>query len=308
MSPALSICLPCFAQKPHALWREVQRQAQALGIAFEVIVAEDGSPAPYLEANRPQAEALAFRYFALRKNQGRAAIRNFLALEARGEYLLFLDGDLQLQDPKCLQKYWQAKLPQGIVLGGICSEAKTPPPARALRWVYSHQREIKSAALRAQKPYASFMTAAFLLHRSVMQQVQFAEWLQNYGHEDSLFGLQLAQKNIPILHIEAPIFHPVSEESNRHFLEKSALALHNLQALLREYPQFASHFGLYRWAQKVPRWLARGLQPQLAKWEKDLSQKPSLAKFDAWRLFYLAAILQGLIPSPPKASHRDERD
>jgi glycosyltransferase involved in cell wall biosynthesis len=58
------------------------------------------------------------RYVFKEVNEGRAAIRNFLAQQAQGEWLLLLDADLTMIDDHFLEKYIEAMKQADVVCGG----------------------------------------------------------------------------------------------------------------------------------------------------------------------------------------------
>ncbi|WP_188196078.1 glycosyltransferase family 2 protein [Nonomuraea sp. SYSU D8015] len=73
--------------------------------AFEVVVVEDPSEVSY-EASAKRALELGFRFEALPGRAGRSATRNHAVNLARGDVLLFLDGDCYAA-PDLLEKHWR---------------------------------------------------------------------------------------------------------------------------------------------------------------------------------------------------------
>ncbi|MBK9012976.1 MAG: hypothetical protein IPM82_02230 [Saprospiraceae bacterium] len=51
------------------------------------------------------------------------------------------------------------------------------------------------------------MTNNFLIPRQLFLEIQFDETLRQYGHEDTLFGMELARRQVPIVHIDNPLEH-----------------------------------------------------------------------------------------------------
>jgi hypothetical protein len=72
-----------------------------------------------------------------------------------------------------------------------------------------------------------FKTNNFVIAREVLAQFPFDENLAGYGHEDTLFGLQLQQNQIPIAHVDNPVCN-LHIDTNRVFMQKTDQALQNL--------------------------------------------------------------------------------
>ena len=114
----LSILLPVYNCHCRALVTELQRQCVECGTEFEIIVADDGSSVTsYIEHNLRIERLEGVRYITRKQNVGRSAIRNFLISQAQGEWLLFIDGDLTLDNSHFIRRYLQAK--SNVVVGGI---------------------------------------------------------------------------------------------------------------------------------------------------------------------------------------------
>ncbi len=156
------------------------------------------------------------------KNIGRAAIRNRLALEAKGDFLLFIDADVML--PGTAEAYFLKWLPfintAKVICGGSLYHDSAPgDPDKLLRWKYGKWREQKSAAERNKHPHASFSTFNVLIEKSVFSKIRFDEELKQYGHEDTLLGYQLKKAGMNVLHIDNGLMHE-GLESNREFLNR----------------------------------------------------------------------------------------
>jgi len=70
-----------------------------------------------VEENRTIENLPHVRYIIREKNVGRSAIRNFLVSQAKGDRLLFIDGDLSLNNPSFIRNYLQTE--GDVVVGGI---------------------------------------------------------------------------------------------------------------------------------------------------------------------------------------------
>ena len=199
---------------------------------FEILIGDDGSTAEYSEKYH-SLETINVRVISSEKNIGRAAIRNKLALEAQGDFLLFIDADVMM--PGTAEAYilnWLPYLTKSRVICGGTLYHDSPPgdPDKMLRWKYGKWREQKTAVERNKHPHAGFSTFNVMIERSVFSKIRFNEELKQYGHEDTLLGYQLKKANIGILHIDNGLMHE-GLESNREYLNKTKLGIENLSKL-----------------------------------------------------------------------------
>jgi glycosyltransferase involved in cell wall biosynthesis len=199
---------------------------------IEIIIGDDGSSTEN-RARYKMLEGDGVRVIISEKNIGRAAIRNKLALEARGDFLLFIDADTMI--PSTAEAYlhkWTAAMASARVISGGVLYHESPPgdPEKILRWKYGIRREQRKASERNKHPHASFSTFNVLIDRKIFSKLRFNEEIRQYGHEDTLLSYQLKKAGIDILHIDNGLFHE-GLESNHEFLEKTKLSLENLSRL-----------------------------------------------------------------------------
>lgn len=199
---------------------------------YEILIGDDGSSAEYSEKYRSLVSE-GVRVITSEKNIGRAAIRNRLALDANGDFLLFIDADVML--PGTAAAYmlkWLPFITTSRVLCGGTLYTDSPPgdPDKLLRWKYGKGKEQLKAAERNKHPHASFSTFNVLIDKSVFSKIRFNEDLKQYGHEDTLLGYQLKKAGIDILHIDNGLIHE-GLESNKDFLNKTKLGIENLSRL-----------------------------------------------------------------------------
>jgi len=198
----------------------------------EILIGDDGSTSEYAEKYH-SLETTNVRVVSSEKNIGRAAIRNKLALEAHGDFLLFVDADVMM--PGTAEAYILNWLPylnkSRVICGGILYHDSPPgDPDKMLRWTYGKWREQKTAVERNKHPHAGFSTFNVMIERSVFSKIRFNEELKQYGHEDTLLGYQLKKAGIGILHIDNGLMHE-GLESNRDYLNKTKLGIENLSKL-----------------------------------------------------------------------------
>jgi len=199
---------------------------------IEILIGDDASSPEYNRIYK-SLETENVRVISSVKNIGRVANRNKLALEASGEYLLFIDAAMRLSATaeSYLQKYLGSMGDAMVICGGI-SYSDNPPgdPDKLLRWKYGKWREQKKAADRNKRPYSDFSTFNVLVAKSVFSKIRFYEELKQYGHEDTLLSYQLKMAGISILHIDNYLIHE-GLESNREYLDKVKLSIENLSML-----------------------------------------------------------------------------
>ncbi len=228
MKSELSILIPAYNLCCVDLVRQLEGQASALDIDYEIIVADDGSTSAVArETNRKINLVKCCRYWERPFNVGRAAIRNALARESRFRYLLFIDGDMTVVRPDFIEAYLRAEGDE-VIDGGveICGDAV------ALRWNLRFRYEKANEHLhtvdkRQQNPYSDFHTANFLVRRDIMLSHGFDERYSRYGYEDVAFGKELKRCGIAILHIDNPLGFS-SFEGNKEFVDKTDESLMTL--------------------------------------------------------------------------------
>ena len=100
---SLSILIPTFNDLCVNLVEGLRLQAEETGIAYEILVADDGSTdEDVVRQNNVISQWPNCRYLRHTDNIGRAAIRNLLARTAQHEWLLFIDSDMTLIRPDFL--------------------------------------------------------------------------------------------------------------------------------------------------------------------------------------------------------------
>ena len=213
----LSILIPIYRWDCRQLISDLNQQAQALGISYEILQAND--------------EELRL---------GRASIRNYLAEQAKGDRLLFIDCDAAVDNPAFLSTYMKHADEAPVICGGLHHADQLPSPDVSLRYAYEkHADRQRGAVYRRQHPYARFTPFNLLILRDLFLRIRFNEDVKEYGHEDTLFGAELERRKIPILHIDNPLLHE-GLESNEHFMEKTRTALRTLKQYEQQLANYSS--------------------------------------------------------------------
>lgn len=292
----ISICIPIYNFDVRELVKELQSQLENNS---EIILIDDASKENFKKINR-SLESEKVRYIELEGNIGRAKIRNLFIQYTINPYLIFLDCDAKILSKEYLENYRKAiDSETQVICGGSVYNSILPDIKQVLRWKYGTKKESKTAEERTRNPYSSFMTSNFLIKTTLFKKLCFDERITQYGHEDTLFGIELKKNKITIQHIQNPVLND-DVDTNEEFIEKTELALASLFQITQFYPDVTlleKHILLLKIASKVQKW-------QL-KWFFNIlyslfylsiikyllrSKNPSLRVFDVYRLIYFLKI------------------
>ena len=282
----LSILIPTFNDPCSTLVRNLHQQAEALGMTYEILVADDGSTQQnVLEENRTINALPHCQLIERGVNAGRASIRNFLAQQAQYAWLLFIDSDMVACRNDYLRKYASCE-ETPIVDGGVVIGACKPGNLRSL-----YEKAAESAHTyekRQQSPYSDFHTANFMIKRTLMLQQPFDERFRNYGYEDVLFGKAMEKASIPILHIDNPMSFEIFED-NEHFVSKTEEGLRTLYQFRHELQGYSR---LLDRVQKLPHTPIRWWHRLFGNIERKYltSRHPSLFVFNLYKIGYFLSI------------------
>lgn len=293
----ISILIPVYNYNCITLVKDLHNQCIEANIPFEIIVLDDTS-AQYKEENSAINNLENCQFIIAEKHLGRAKIRNKLADLAHGDYLLFIDADASVATTDFIKKYCTASLQADVVDGGV-TYREHPPKENALRWYYGTKRECKKAIERNKHPYQSIASFNILIKKSLFHKIEFDETIIDtekgaYGHEDTLLGLQLKEKNIPILHIDNFLIHNYGE-TDEIFLRNSLIAVEKYVT----HPTFqklnvVKNIKIFRVFNICKKYRLTGVLTIFYKLFNRIIKKhlfrpnPSLSLFDLYRLSYLA--------------------
>lgn len=233
---SLSICIPIFQSDVRQLVYKLLEQIERIADAqINIVLIDDASEEKFRVLNHIKHPAVQF--VALQQNVGRAKIRNAFLKYTQADYLLFIDGDSAIEHSDFVAKYWAflQKYQPNVLVGASVYQNKKPSPNYLLRWRYSTQRESLSFEQRSKKPSLGFKTNNFIIKRELLLQQPFEERLTNYGHEDTLFGIQLLQAQIELHQIDNPVLN-LHLDNNKTFLFKTEQALQNLLWIQAQHP------------------------------------------------------------------------
>ncbi len=218
----LSVLIPTYNYNIHALVNDLHEQLMPSHIDFEICVYDDAS-VKFKEKNSAISSLSNTTYVYLDENVGRSAIRNKLALEAKYDWLLFLDADVSIISQDFIQKYIAfLKNPSfNVIYGGISYAKESPNASTHLRWYYGKKREAISSKKRRKSPY-NIISQNLLIKKYLFLKSNI--FFENLYGLDIIFSNELRKSNASILHIENNIRHD-GLESNADFLSKSLKAV-----------------------------------------------------------------------------------
>lgn len=289
----LSILIPTYNYDAHRLVHDMNALAVREQVEHEIIIGNDCSTSHtgWMDTCATWPDV---RIIQPPHNLGRAALRNLLANHARGEWLLFIDCDAQVEADFSLAAYLQAARQAPVVCGGLRTPAVNPNPDATLRFKYERAADRKrSAQTRMKHPYHAFSTFNFLVRKSLFTQLGgFDRDCKEYGYEDALFGVQLAQHDVALLHIDNPLVH-LGMDANADYLEKTETALRTLKGL---HGRMNGCSNIENWAVRVERLRLRPLvtaafrrcRPYLRS--NLLGRHPNLIVFQLYKLGYFLSL------------------
>lgn len=248
----ISLLIPVFDYDIIALVHSMKGALGKVPEFLEILIGDDGSSPEFREKYNSLVED-GVRVISSEKNIGRAAIRNKLALEAKGDFFLFIDADTMV--PGTAEAYllkWLPYMSQSeVICGGILYHDSPPgDPDKLLRWKYGKSKEQVKPAEKNKHPHASFSTFNVLISKNVFAKLRFNEELKQYGHEDTLLGYQLKKAGIKVIHIDNGLMHE-GVETNKDFLTKTKHGIENLSMLYdsvtdkKAFSETVSMLGLY---------------------------------------------------------------
>lgn len=295
----ISICIPIYNFDVTELVDELLKQADHLHYPVEILLFDDHSQSFYRKRNSTLGSRTNINYLDFDFNIGRSKIRNRLADVAAGQWLLFLDCDVIIDDPNFLKKYVDNINKAKVICGGRKYGSKPFRRELVLRWKYGVGRECKTAFYRQVNPYSSFISGNFLIESDTFHRIRFNEELSGYGHEDTLLGLDLKKEKVEILHIDNPTIH-LGLDPNCDFIVKSEQGVMNLARILqimpcmrREIEKSIKLLSVFRFLRHIGmlyplRWVFKGLTPIIKN--RLCGINPPIVLLDIYKLALLAKI------------------
>lgn len=306
MINTLSILIPTYNHVCTELVKSLQAQAASLpNLEYEILVADDGSTdISTIEGNRKINQLANCRYIKRETNVGRAAIRNFLAQQAKHPCLLFIDSNMDVILSEYLSNYLnQIKednadledsihIKYGVIYGGYQIKRDDETKERLknnLRYIFeSRGTQNGDYRERQANPYRDFHTSNFIVQRSIILKYPLDERFYHYGYEDVLWGKTLKDNHILIKHIDNPLGYD-HFIGNMSFVSKTEESLRTLYQFREELEGYSK---IIDYAQRLKRWhlshLCQKLFPlfSLPIKARLTGNKPSILWFNIYKLLY----------------------
>ncbi|MBV2196042.1 MAG: glycosyltransferase [Flavobacterium sp.] len=227
----LSILIPTYNYNVYSLVTELKSQADALGIAYEILVQDDASTF-FLKENTEINLLQHCSYTVNHENLGRGNNINLLNNRAKFDYVLIMEADAFPEKKDYLQHLIASINPETQVLfGGVTYPNEKPEKDKLLRWKYGNERESIPLSERLKNPYHFVFTWNLLLKKELLSNYHFPYNVKDYGYEDVVFIKQLKENNIPVQHIENRLVH-FNTETSLTFIEKTEKAITTLHQLI----------------------------------------------------------------------------
>ncbi len=292
----ISILIPIYNYNCVALVKELHLQASKENIDFEIICIDDASSMCKNE-NREINHINKCCYIELEENIGRAKIRNLLAQKATYEFLLFMDCDSEPTSSFYIKNYIDiCQQENSIICGGVKYKNENILPSQQLRYKYGKKKEEIGATIRNEHPANKFTSFNLLISKNIFNTITFNESITQYGHEDTLFGLELQSSGFKIVHIDNSLYH-LGLDENHLYLKKTRQSIENALSLSRKLPRdYINSFTLLKVYYKIKRY---GLSPWFRMLyrichktiEKHLTgNNPNITIFSIYKLMYIAYI------------------
>ena len=284
----LSILIPVYNFDICALVADLHAQCERVGVPYEILCFDDGSASSFKAINSKIITHTNVVYKELPVNLGRSKIRNALAEAAAYDYLLFMDCDSKVVRQDYINHYIKHLDEGSLLYGGRVYDPKPPrEEVHYFHWQYGINREQVPYSTRWEQSYHSFMTNNFLIPKSIFTPIGFDDRLTQYGHEDTIFGLELQKRQVPIIHLDNPLEH-LGLESTAVFLQKTKKGIENLYFLYQHNPLVETKLlrTFIQLKEKNIAWLSWKLlkifQPIFTK--NLHSKRPQLLFFDLYKL------------------------
>lgn len=275
----ISVLIPCYNFDVINLVKKLHKQLTIRSEKFEIICAEDGSIDVFLNSKIKKLSHT--KYIRKKKNIGRSKIRNFLAKEAKFKWLLFIDCDSLIENEKFIENYIKyTSYEKQITYGGTVYQKKNLKKDKMLHWKYGIKVESK-------KKRNIFSSHHFLINKKAFNKVKFNEEIRHYGHEDTIFWLELENENYKFKFIKNPLTH-IGLETNKVFIKKTTEALKNLHFLSKKYK--LNNISIIKCQKQISKLLLNDLVLILFNFTKKkilnnlLSKNPSILLFQFYKL------------------------
>lgn len=252
MHPSYCIHILNHNYDPKSVLDSLTDQLHNRNVDIQVIVWDDFSAPEFREVLSDHRSKYRFPFITWkmgRENVGRSGMRQKILDFQRTGWLVSMDSDMIPDDDFIDQMLDALQDPSTVYLGQHYYQSETPAEPFILHWTYGRHRELRS---RSQDNFQHFSTGIFALHGSLTPELRFDPKLRTYGHEDTMFGMQLREKDIPVRQTAMRAQHQGLIVQDR-FIDRQLDAVRNLHRVVSQYPDYRSR--LIIWGdriQKIP--------------------------------------------------------
>lgn len=230
----ISAVIPSYNDLPR-LQRAIasMRTQMNMDADLELIVVDDGSTdgtAGWLET-RPAAVTPVI----LTENSGRSAARNAGLQQAQGDYILFMDADLQA-DPGLVQAHLRTANEETVSLGRV---TLTDNNWSGCFQSYMETRGAWKYRDGGALPGRYFVTCNALVHRKLIERTGlFLNSLKHWGGEDLEYGVRLEKAGARfVFNQQALTRHDQQRTLAQHLVKMNDYGRWNLPEILRQHPE-----------------------------------------------------------------------
>lgn len=291
----LSILIPIYDYNILPLVSELHKQCVENDIDFEILCQDDNSNSDKNIENE-KVNLLSFcSFISLETNIAHRENRNQLALRAKYDCLLFIDGDSNILKNNYIKNYLKNIETFDVIYGGRLHPEKCPSKSQSLRWKYGKFIEDNLAEYRKKNKYKSLLFNNTLIKKSVFDRIKFDQKMKKYGHDDTQLSYGLSLLKARVHHIDNQIEHG-DIDLNKVYLSKTKNSLENLLQLYTEKKinsDFVKLISLYIILKKSKlSFLAKFFYENLEKliFKNLESDNPSLLVYNIFRIGYLCSL------------------
>lgn len=291
----LSLLIPTYNYNITSLVITLQEECSSNSIPFEIIVLDDCSKPGFIELNKNINTLPHCSFLVNESNLGRTMTRKKLAELATFDTLLFLDADVIPVSKDFIKNYIPyIKNETPVVFGGVSYKDEADNKNATLRLKYGKEREQQTAQQRTKNPYGLLFSANLLVSKTIFLENNYSEKNNFYGM-DAFFGYMLYKKNIPVVHIENPVYH-IGLEDNDIFFQKCLSSVKIKKQMFSEKEDVGETNSLLKHYRQLRRYHLAGAvgfffkigEPVLKK--MILSKNPNLFCLDLYRLGYICSL------------------